>query len=597
MKAIITELNLSAGLGVDDGLGPIAMTRLTPVVALAGPNGAGKTRLLKRIKTEMHFRQSGPSAEELREQLPFFEQHEHLRPRGEAMRASLQRLGSMSISVPKCRVVELSPDAHALSPPGNATPGKLAEAAVGGLASRKFATVCSSALLTLQAVANDWLSATHQNTAMDALERQRSMRRFEGLNALLDHLAGDRVVCNRFNHASLLGFPLTELPGKLSLGQARLIQFAALLFEPEADTEDLLILMDEPENHLHASSVVGVLEALFTACPSGQIWIATHSVPVLAHLDPASLWCMSEGRAYFGGNRSGEILTSLLGGPDNVSRVAAFLRRPAEVAAATFAAECMQPPAAADTRHADPQLVQILGLLEDARGERDALRVLDWGAGQGRLGRALVAHQSAFDYYAYERDPDLAEGGAALAAEIAGDEETRWFSTESSLCSQLSGQKVDVVVMCNVLHEVHPREWKATFDGVAEVLQSKGQILIVEDLRIPHGELAHPAGFVLLDGTGVRELFSDQDGERVSVYEHPESRFATRLHAFLVPRSAIVRVCADSITAALEWTRRQARRRIDELRAADTGSYQDGRELALHLAQFANASICAEGLR
>ncbi|WP_374759976.1 AAA family ATPase [Acidithiobacillus thiooxidans] len=61
--------------------------------------------------------------------------------------------------------------------------------------------------------------------------------------------------------------------------------------------------MDEPENHLHPSAVIDLLDAIKEQNPHGQIWIATHSIPLLSHYDEGSIWYVDEGSISFAGRK------------------------------------------------------------------------------------------------------------------------------------------------------------------------------------------------------------------------------------------------------------------------------------------------------
>ena len=348
---------------------------------------------------------------------------------------------------------------------------------------------------------------------------------------------------------------------------------------------------------MHPSAVIQVITSLERSCPDAQLWIATHSMPILAKLDPNYLWCMSDGDVFFGGNRTQEILLSILGGPENIDKVAQFLRRPSEVAVVTFAAECLNPPSPICTQEEDPQLQQIERAIFPDGVQRLDLRILDWGAGLCRLAVALGEKAPSISYYAYEPDISLKNNGVDIIETFYSNPEDRWFSKLSDLCASFRSEPVDVVVMCNVLHEINPHEWRTNFQTMADILSDTGFLLVIEDLFMPHGELAHKHGFVLLDHTAMRCLFCQSDSNIIVAKSHHDARFNSRLWAYRIPKAELRKVTSKSVVNALDWITKQARRQIDEIRQSNNHSFKSGRELALHLVQYANSSICAEELR
>ncbi len=88
------------------------------------------------------------------------------------------------------------------------------------------------------------------------------------------------------------------------------------------------------------------------------------------------------------------------------------------------------------------------------------------------------------------------------------------FASLSELAKECEFAPIDVVVMCNVLHEIDPSDWVKTLSiDVPPILLEDGYLLIAEDTLLPHGELAHRKGFLVLDDVGVRKLFNDAKRE------------------------------------------------------------------------------------
>ena len=150
---------------------------------------------------------------------------------------------------------------------------------------------------------------------------------------------------------------------------------------------------------------------------------------------------------------------------------------------------------------------------------------------------------------------------------------------------------VDVVVMCNVLHEIPPEEWKKLFgkNGVVTcLLKPQGRLLILEDMEIPHGELAHRFGFLLLDEQHIRKLvaWTEEDSEKTMTV----TALDDRLKAHVVPAGLLGRTTTESTKAALSSLRETALEEIRRVRK-DNLSSRNGRIHALWTQLLANADL------
>lgn len=566
MKPVLTEFDVLSGAPWNDGLERSRMVRLGPVVAIAGPNGSGKTRLLNRVERIAH------------EPRPL---HPHYKA-----------------DVPgHVAVVRIDSTLTSLQTPGGVSPQTLRQAdRPGGLLVR-FGESRASALLVLQKVANEFLDATHPNIEMDEGTQTGAQNRYEQLNDVLFDLLGTRLTCRAYGDATLFGRSLDDL--HLSQGQTRIVQFVAALFEESPIEAPTLIIMDEPENHLHPRALIAVLDAIQRRFTNGQFWIATHSIALLAQLDSDAIWYMENGVVEFSGTRPLRVLQGLLGSEQGIERLSSFLSRPAQLALERFAVECIHPPGVVDSASDDPQLNQICRVLCERARERP-LTVLDYGAGVGRLATALAVLPKKpdafpFSYYALESTQERRSACVAATRLLHEDADARVLRRLSDAVTLFEHTPVDVVVMCNVLHEIPIRDWPKVLRDLAGLLGPLGAALIVEDLEIPHGELPNVQGFVLLDEAGVRALCGHPvDGMITTRCEDPAYR--DRLVAHLITRDALCAVSVDTLRDALELCKKQAAHRIEEIRLSRQGTYKTGRLLALHLQHFASASLALEHL-
>lgn len=401
--------------------------------------------------------------------------------------------------------------------------------------------------------------------------------------------------------ATLFGLPIGQ--GLLSDGQCILLQFCVAIHSHADRLSELIVMMDEPENHLHPAAMLDAINVIRNHLTKGQLWIATHSLPLLANFDPDCIWWMDEGSLSHAGSSPEVVLKGLLGDTERIEQLENFLGLPAAMAINNFTAQCLLTPTVVMTGSEDKQLQQIQKALLGLKQADKPLSVLDVGAGRGRLISALAATlpdtAQALDYLAF--DPSTIykqECEDAIARCYAGEAKQRWFGSLDDLKVRHSGKSMDVVVMCNVLHEIDPSLWLNDLFGphgiVGHFLADNGYLLIVEDTEMRIGEKAHDKGFLVLNTGNLRTLFAikaDDHGFR------SETQQNGRLIATLIPAECICRATRETLMTTLGEVKHEASQKIRVLRQDEKStSYRNGRKLAFHLQQFANAALTVEAM-
>ena len=441
-------------------------------------------------------------------------------------------------------------------------------------------------------------NSRHPEFNGNAAARAEAETQLHGLQDILLAALGQKLGSDEDNNVTLFNMPVGE--AQLSEGQRILLQFCVVLHAQGGRLDECILFLDEPEKHLHPAALLDILTQLQRLVTKGQVWIATHSVHVLAHVDPGSIWYMDAGKVEHAGRAPEKVLRGLVGDDDQVARLAGFLGEPARLAMTRFALECLVPPATVSTT-ADAQSTQVTRiLLQDFGTNRRC--VLDYGAGRGRLLAALreryapapehLVLDKALDYIAFDPHRGDRDECEQVIQSVYESSAGRWFSELHDLRTLRGDHLVDVAVMCNVLHEVDPREWPALFDdatGLGDILKQDGSLLIVEDQRMPVGENAHSKGFLVLDTIALRKLFS---AEAADIGRYDE-RGDSRLLAHSVPARLIGRVTQRTIRAAITSVRDTARAQIQKVRRGTTEAptFSRGLAHAFWTHQLANAEL------
>jgi SAM-dependent methyltransferase len=396
---------------------------------------------------------------------------------------------------------------------------------------------------------------------------------------------------------------------ELSTGERLLLAWAISLHRQQQALSSAIIFIDEPESHLHHDACIRALSKLRDEVlgPEGQIWLATHSVPLLAWGGLDSVHFVKDGTIEFAGNKVTSVVESLLGGKEGKDRLATFLSDADEIAFMEFAAQCILPAGVADAKTGDKQQVQFTEVISQRLANNQRVRLLDYSAGKGRFASALrerfastpeTPSPQQFDYFAYNdpkfTEPPEREACQERIAQLGQPGPVSNYYWESlSQFQATHGKSLDVVILCNVLHEIVPDDWLKTFRAIDELLAPKGALVVMEDLLPPVGELPNKRGYLMLDEFGLGLLFGNPQGVRVI------QKREGRLLAAEIPKALLSRATPQTREAALTHLRNFSEERVGQLRAdaAKSPSHRLGREHAHYAMLYTNASLALSSLK
>ncbi|WP_257459433.1 AAA family ATPase [Archangium lipolyticum] len=628
---MINQILIPAGRASSLGLRPPnePLRGLSQLVVLAGPNGAGKTRYLKLLEQEVEryltavkgratLRWVFPRLDEVLE-LETKEQLEdwwrvpenkasadssHVEKATTTLWRQKQEFNHLRFTQDPSQVVWLR---YSLSSPGH--PDQMSPGVVDRVveANKKggIQTASESMHAYFDEVARALYNADHpslKGTPEVEAQRQDAL----AFNRLLKSLLGIEIQPGLSSTSRVFAEVRGRRfdPGELSDGEMVLITWAILLHRQHQWLEGSILLIDEPENHLHPDVCIRAIESLRRDVlgEHGQIFLATHSVPLLAHCGLDSIYFVDEGRIEYAGRKLDALIDRLLGGKQGRERLYTFIGETEQRLFYSFAAQCLLPPGVAEAREGDPQQKQFLRLMKSRKAAGRSLRVLDHGAGKGRLALELAeafrqsgSTERPIEYFVFNDQhycapEDERACRAALSRLHPGTETSHYFERFEAIQVGPS-QKMDVVLMCNVLHEIPIQEWRRLFHKLADILSEDGLLLLMEDSHPPIGELPNPTGFLLLDGLSAQALFHSNDGVRVIDRDK-----GGRLIALEIDQRVLRNVSKDSLERALGKIRDCALEEIKHLRGSgdERSAYDRGRLHAHYTMLYTNACLALE---
>ncbi|MBA3680735.1 MAG: AAA family ATPase [Bacteroidetes bacterium] len=632
----ITKIDIPKNHNYEDGLENIKMDKLSSIVLIAGKNGSGKTRLLNKIFKLLQIKPKDQQLKniiaqlaDLKTNLPIREQalltHEnHLNQINNSKNIIEINNVTRSISQQKTAIgnvkaqilsierqldwsyiittelanyypyIHFVPKSLALqdcnSFPKNQIINHAANINAVGIDLLPQGTFAK-----IQVIQDRWFNSTHHHSQSSEGEKKKAIEDYDKLKQIIEIFLNTSVGRTINDEATLFGFPMGQ--SNLSDGQKILLQFCLAIYSQETALKDLILVLDEPENYLHPSVIIETIERIQKCVSDGQIWIATHSIPLLAHFDPSLIWYVENGKITHAGKIPEKVLHSLLGDENEISKLQDFISLPSQYATSRYAFESLFEPLTVQTDLNDPQSFQIRADLLKL-SSNGKLRVLDYGSGKGRLISNIVDLDESnqekliqnIDYIAYDKYKTDKEYCESALVKAYGNCDNRYFNDFNNLLAKYDKESFDVVIMCNVLHEIDPNEWLNLFkvDGIiTSLLSEKGILLLIEDHQIPIGEKAYQKGFLVLDTPQLKDLFKiTEKGIDFTFSEKKDGR----LKAHQIPKRCLLQIDEGSRLTAIKSLSELAKSKILETREM-TRNYQNGKLHGFWTQQFANAQL------
>ena len=419
------------------GLKRFEMKKLGRIVILAGPNGSGKTRVLtllgrsidpntKRLseRQKLDIELAGLVAAIDRETTNRTSNAVHIpdwENRIAAIRGSIAKVDAIEVDEPveQIRLVNFVPDAKDLQDPSDLAPSVLTANAAQA-ESPGTSGLDRTAPAYIQHLQDRHWEVTHSGFQGATDERTSVETAYARLESLISATLSTKLGRTSSGECTLFGRPIGK--AQLSRGQTVLLQFVVAV-HPIRSNDGLVLMMDEPETHLHPSALISIIDKIQDALPACQIWMATHSVPLIAHLyadQPEALHFVEGGAVTHAGRKPQIVLRGLLGNEEERMKLLAFSQLPEELAATQFAAACLSHPDVVGHQNDEPQVAQIKSVVLATAASRP-VKILDFGAGKGRLLAGLDTPELRRTLQALcAWAGDLMRGGAPLVHRLPG---------------------------------------------------------------------------------------------------------------------------------------------------------------------------------
>jgi ABC-type cobalamin/Fe3+-siderophores transport system ATPase subunit len=607
----IEEINIPDTM-TNNGLKNISMKNLKRVVLIVGKNGAGKTRLLHLIKNSLDEKPSHKDVanaeikiknltdifkginksddfethkDTLKKQLSseemLFKKESLIKTDEKAVRYTAEYINIKNLTLE---------DPYKMSPQEiDKYSGEVDKFSVDSLA--------YGALPKIKKIYDKHYYLANDDVITDENKRRKAKANLDRLCNLIKLLLGTELK-NIDGELTLFDKNFSNLD--LSDGEKKIIQLIVSLYSQESTLEEMILMFDEPENHLHPSIIIEIIERFQRIVKKGQLWIATHSIALTSYFLNESVYFMDKGILSYAGSIPEKVLDSLIGNDERKMKLLDFIDLPNRLALIRFAEECLLESKVIPGNRDDKQTEQFKGFIHEHLNDTTIPRVLDFGAGKGRLLSNLSESCSKenkkvsdlLDYYAYDIDSANMAECKNVIEEVYNDSTGRYFNETYKLVEM----KFDIILMCNVLHEINPSDWINVFNsptGIYNMLNDTGILLIIEDCLMPHGEKAFSSGFIVLNEEEIKVLFNiDKECNGYKTYDYNEDK---RLMAHAIEKKHLPNITNSSIKNCIRLLHKNTLKKINITRDGPV-NYKNGRKHGFLVQQLANCCLVLEDM-
>jgi len=542
-----------------NGIEPFTMQSLGKFVILAGRNGSGKSRLLKLLENYC----DNPYADEIKGKLKLYDKD------GKEMKDL------------KAKLVNYSHYDAPLQKPNQFSPYVISKAK-SNLKICDFEETALNALLYIEDLARGYSNG------------RPDKKKFGDFADFVNTVFDFELTIDKDNTPLFSGQNIND--AKLSPGQEYLLRMCVAIYCNDVP-KDSILLLDEPETHLHPKAILELVDRL-KKFKFAQIWIATHSLALLARSNPSSIYHMDNGNVCKLGSDSAPLIKGLIGGETGRFDLQQFIVSPDAFACNRFAYKCLAPSLTAKVGSSGEEFKPIV---KDTVTEKSA--IVDFGAGKGLflggLGPEDDKIRTHIDYYAYDKfKTDAKECESVM--EKFGFTKDRYYNKIDDLREKLEKTGgADYVFMVRVLHEIDPFEWVETFEDIAGLLKEGGALILVEHEELMYGEKPYDNGFLVPTKSAI-EIIGAKSGESVKCKRY--NRDNSAIMVYTLPKPLLEKINEDTVSEMISEIMDYSLKKIHKIKNpkrknGTRHTNKSGVSLAFWTHQYANAGLYFDFLK
>lgn len=388
---------------------------------------------------------------------------------------------------------------------------------------------------------------------------------------------------------------LIEKIKKFSPGQLMLF-YMSLFISIQIDKGKKIIILDEPECHLHPAALIKFINAVKRSNLYSELWIATHSLFVIPEFDFENIIYIENSMiAPRKSDLYSKILTEMVG--KNYAKSMQFVAAFKQWQYYNFIFDCFTQPTVVDTIDSNDEQVRLfINFLE----EHKTFKILDFGGGSARLGNSIFAsdfeNKDKIEYYVYDK--------------YLNDEKIEELSKQGITAFKDIGiinSNFDCVVMMNVLHEIEPKDWVQEFDDIKKIMNDGAYLFFVENAELNKGEMPMDTGYLVLGKEELEVLFNSKNAISNITLKNKKQKSL----GVAIPKKVITKISSETtfktITKLKERSynslisERNKLKKAANLAKKENRIFNDNddpefnaRKYAFHMQQYMNARLYCE---